>query len=289
MSVQSATVSERIHGSMDTLSAAERRAARTLLADYPASGLGPSQALASAAGVSAPTVVRLAVRLGFAGFSDMQDRLRAEVSDGASSPVLRAMARQTGHRRRTPFAQAMQRRRETIDATLRLVPASELDSAIRLIAECPKDVLVIGGFFSGAIAQILTLQLSQARSNVIFVEEPLRRGAGLVLDAKKGSLCIIFDLRRYEANSHALAKQAKSAGIDVLLVTDRWMSPIAATADVVLPVEVEAVPFDTFVAVLAVTEIIVEAVIAQLGSKSLRRMKQWENNAVEHTRRGRPE
>jgi len=288
MNAGSATVSARVHELMDDLTEAERRAARALLADYPAAGLGTSHSLAAVAGVSAPTVVRFAISLGFRGFSDMQQRLRAEVSEGISSPVLRTLAQRTAHRHPTPVGKAMHRRIDAIETTLQIVPTSELTSATVLIAECPKRVIVTGGFFSGSIARILALQLSQIRADVIFIEEPLRRDAGLILDARKGSVLIIFDLRRYEPAALELAQQAKDAGIEVVLITDRWMSPIASIADVVLPVEVEAIPFDTFVALLALVEVIVESVMTHMGDRALRRMKQWEARAVGHTRTAEP-
>ena len=62
------------------------------------------------------------------------------------------------------------------------------------------------------------------------------------------------------------------------------MSPVASLADVVLPVEAEAIPFDTFVAVMALAEVMVEMVMTLGGDKSLKRMKQWETHAVSHTR-----
>jgi len=280
---ESSTVSARIHAHMDTLSEAERRVARGLLADYPASGLGTSHSLAASVGVSAPTVVRLATRLGFDGFSDMQQHLRSEVSTSASSPVLRTMA-QGSRPPSTPFSASMHRRMEAISTTLQLVPCSELASATTLIADCPRQVLVTGGFFSSSVARILALQLSQIRRDVVFVEDPLRHDAGQILDARKRSVLIIFDLRRYEPEALELAKQVKTVGIDVVLITDRWMSPVASVADVVLPADVEAVPFDTFVALLALVEAIVESVMARTGPKGLRRMAQWEAQAVGHTR-----
>ncbi|MGP5165108.1 MurR/RpiR family transcriptional regulator [Arthrobacter rhombi] len=287
--VSSAPVSARVHQMMDDLSEAERRVARGFLADYPAAGLGSTHSLAAAAGVSAPTVVRFAIHLGFEGFSDMRGHLRAEVSDNASSPVLRTLAQNDSLLHATPFAEAMQRRIEGIESTLQLVPLSELEAATRLIAECPKQVVVTGGFFSGAIARILALQLSQVRTNVVFAEEPVRHDAGVILDMKKRSVLIIFDLRRYESATLELAQQAKAANIDIILITDRWMSPVTSVADVVLPVDVEAVSFDTFVALLAVSEIIVESVMAKMGPKALHRMKQWEAQAVGHTRPQHPE
>lgn len=276
------SVFARIHQRMESLSAAERRVARTLLADYPAAGLTSSHTLAAGAGVSAPTVVRFALDLGFDGFSDLQEHLRAEISEARSSPVARALARGPMPHTETILTTALNVRIEAIRNTMELTPGSELLSTASLIAKCPAHVLVTGGFFSSSIARILALQLSQIRRNVLFLEEPLRRDAGAVLDAKKGSVLVIFDLRRYEPASAQLAELAHDRGLDVVLLSDRWMSPVAALATTVLTVDVDAVPFDTFVALLAMAETLVETVLAQTERDGLRRMGQWEASALGH-------
>ena len=69
------TVAERLQLLRDELTPAERRVVRALMADYPVAGLGPVAKLAAAAGVSAPTVVRLVTKLSFEGYADFQQSL----------------------------------------------------------------------------------------------------------------------------------------------------------------------------------------------------------------------
>ena len=147
VTVESPTVSAQIHDHMDTLTDAERRVARELLTDYPAAGLGTSHSLAKAAGVSAPTVVRFAASVGFDGFTDMQHHLRAEISQGGSSPVLRALAHGAAHRHHEPVAKC----HAPPDGRDRGDPATDPElgdrrRATELIAHCPARVLVTGDF-----------------------------------------------------------------------------------------------------------------------------------------------
>ncbi len=71
---------------MGDLPPAERRVARALLAGYPTAGLETVARLAERAQTSAPTVVRLVGRLGFAGFGEFQDELRREIDERRRSP-----------------------------------------------------------------------------------------------------------------------------------------------------------------------------------------------------------
>ena len=65
---------------MEELTHSERHVASILLTDYPVAGMQSITSLASIANVSTPTVVRLAKKLGFDGFSKMQEALREEVA-----------------------------------------------------------------------------------------------------------------------------------------------------------------------------------------------------------------
>ena len=81
------TVAERLRLRLGELTHAERKVARALMADYPVGGLDPVAKLAAAAGVSAPTVVRLVAKLGFDGYAEFQQSLKSEVSVRLSSPL----------------------------------------------------------------------------------------------------------------------------------------------------------------------------------------------------------
>ena len=63
----STSVKIRMQDCMDSLTAAERQLAAVILQDYPVAGLGTITSLAESAGVSTPTVIRMARKLGFGG------------------------------------------------------------------------------------------------------------------------------------------------------------------------------------------------------------------------------
>lgn len=69
-----------------------------------------------------------------------------------------------------------------------------------------------------------------------------------------------------------LAQQVTERGAALILVTDSHLSPLAAHAQVVLPVQVESCwPFDTPATAFVLTE-----TLARLGDQALERMARWE-------------
>src|SRR6185312_6439984 len=67
MSISQNRVGELVRQRLDSLSPAERRLARVLLASYPIAGLESVARFAERAGVSPPTVTRFIAKLGFRG------------------------------------------------------------------------------------------------------------------------------------------------------------------------------------------------------------------------------
>ena len=71
---------------------------------------------------------------------------------------------------------------------------------------------------------------------------------------------------------------AKTCGASVVLITDESLSPSAEEADIVLPVAVDGIPFDSFAALLVLTESLVDAVFQRVGEAAIERMSDWERS-----------
>src|SRR5216683_3491324 len=82
-------VGELVRHRLASLSPAERKLARVLLASYPIAGLESVARFAERARVSPPTVTRFITKLGFKGYPEFQEVLRHEVQARLSSPLTR--------------------------------------------------------------------------------------------------------------------------------------------------------------------------------------------------------
>jgi DNA-binding MurR/RpiR family transcriptional regulator len=274
---------EEIFRRMDELTPAERKVARALLAGYPGAGFQSTAALAAAAGTSKPTVLRLLARLGFGSYPDFQERLRAEVTRSmGASPLSRAQAHGLGHGAApsddSVFLRAVGQRARLVTRLQDTVPPGEIERAVALLAGRPRHVIVTGGYFSRLVARMLAMQLDQLIPNVDYADEPLGADVGKYLRAGRDSVAIVFDLRRHELAAKEVVAMAKSRGATVLLVTDESLSPSAEEADIVLPVAVDGIPFDSFSALLALAESLVDAVFDRAGAAAIERMADWERS-----------
>jgi DNA-binding MurR/RpiR family transcriptional regulator len=158
------------------------------------------------------------------------------------------------------------------------VPPSEFDRAVAVLADRPKHVAISGGYFTRYLAMLFASQLDQAIANVDYIAEPLSHDIGKYLQFSVGSVAVILDIRRYELTSRLAAQTAKSQGATVIVITDQGLSPAVDHADIVLPVTVNGVPFDSMVGLMALIEALVEGVLAASGDRGLARMKEWEES-----------
>lgn len=255
------------------LPAAERRVARVLLADYPVAGLETVAELARRSGSSGPTVLRLLARLGYSGYPSFQRALRAELADQHRSPL-----RQYEHR---PLAgDVVSRAREVytsgLSSTFGDLSRPDLDPIVALLADQRRPVVCVGGRFSDLLARYIAQHLQQLRPGVTHVSLA-DRATGL-LDVNRRHVVLAFDFRRYETATITFGRRASRQGGTVVVVTDPWMSPLAAFAQHVLVASVDAPsPFDSLVPALAVTETVIAALVERLGDTPRERIARFDD------------
>jgi DNA-binding MurR/RpiR family transcriptional regulator len=194
------------------------------------------------------------------------------------SPVSRARARRAVPSDDSAFLRAVQQRAGLVARLPDTVPPAEIERAVALLAARPRHVVTSGGYFSRLVARLLALQLDQLIPNVDYADEPLGADIAKYLRAGRDSVVIVYDLRRYELAAKEVVSLAKAGGASVILITDESLSPSAEEADIVLPAAVDGVPFDSFAALLVLTESLVEAVFHALGDSAIERMADWERS-----------
>ena len=271
------TVRETLDARLSSLSQQERRVARALLADYPRAALGTSATLASAAGVSAPTVVRFARSLGYAGFSALQQSLVDELSDRVASPLSQYDSTRQVRADSHWLERGVEIATEEIGRSLKAIPKAELDGALQLLADTRKRITAVGGRYSGHLAGYLTLHLQQMRPRVRAPEHAHTIGVPELMDSDRNDAFVIYDFRRYQTDTVQGALRLSEAGVQIICITDEWLSPVAQVADIVLPTSVQSSgAFDSAAAAFVLTELLIEALLDKLGTAAVARMRLWE-------------
>ena len=270
-------VGELVRQRLDSLSPAERKLARVLLASYPIAGLESVARFAERAKVSPPTVTRFITKLGFSGYPEFQETLRHEVQARLSSPLARYREDQPERAADSVLSDALEVAMANLKATLVVLSHRDANEAVELLADVRRRVLVLGGRMSAPLARYLAGQLHLLRPGIGLVDAERSGPAQQLIDMRKGDVLVVFDYRRYQADTIESARVASTQGCQVVLFTDPWLSPASAFARQVIVTSVDTVgPFDSLVGAMAVVEGVVAAVLERLGPRAQSRMQTLE-------------
>lgn len=271
------TIEEQLRAAMPDLTRAERQLATHVLTHYPVAALGSITVLARSAEVSTPTVVRLCQKLGFKGYPDLQSSLRSEVEAMLVSPLAKH-DRWAGGAPDTHilnrFADAVV---QNLQATLRQIDHAEFDAAARLLADPDRAVYVIGGRITHALADYFVTLMKVVRPQVTLLSGLSNTWPPALLDIKAGDVLVVFDIRRYENSVLQLVELAVEQGAEVILVTDRWVSPAAVHARHTLVAHIEAPSaWDSTVSITVLVETLLALVQTLTWAETEARLKRLE-------------
>lgn len=276
--VQDLTVAERMRAGFEGLTRAERQLANAMLANYPVLGLDSITAVAQASGVSTPTVVRMAKKLGFAGFPEMQAALRGELEATISNPIARH-DRWAGDAPDTHilnrFADQVM---ENLRQTLRQLSLESFNAVVALLSDRERTVYVVGGRITRSLADYFFTHMQVIRGGVTQIASNSNTWPHYVLDMKEGDVLIAFDVRRYEQEMLRLAEMARAKGVLLVAFTDQWGSPLAKHAAHSFHARIEAPSaWDSSVVTLFIVEAIIAAVQDARWEETRERMRSLED------------
>lgn len=266
------SVAEQIHRHLDRLTPTERKPARLLLGNYPVVGLEPLATFAQRADVSHPTILRFIAKLGYDGYADFQAELRSELEARLKSPLAKRYAQGSGSTADDDFlARYADAVCDNIRQSVASLPRAEFEGVLELLADTGNTVYLLGGRFTDPVATYAYMHLRVLRPRVQHVSGPPVSWSEYVLDMDRHSVLLVFDIRRYQEDVVRFAHEAAERGARIVLVTDNWLSPIAAHAEHVLSARIE-VPssWDSVVAMST----LVEALIAALNERTWSRLKE---------------
>ena len=258
---KSLTMDDQMRAALSGLTPAERQLATHVLSHYPVAALGSITQLAKAAGVSTPTVVRLAQKLGYKGYPDFQNSLRGEVEAMLVTPLTkhgqRAGRVPDGHILNR-FAEAMV---ANMQATLNQIDHDAFDAAARLLADPERRVFAVGGRITHALSDYFTSLMKVARPEVTLLSDNSATWPPALLDMSPGDVLLVFDIRRYENVVLQVAEMAREQGAEIVLITDRWVSPAAEFASHTFACHIEAPSaWDSNVTLMVLVETLLAAV-----------------------------
>lgn len=269
--IDATAVQERLEALAADLPPQMRSAARFVLKEPASIALYPLRELAARARVSPATLVRLAGQLGFPSYKAFRDVMREGLHSAAARYSSGARLLQEHPRRGGP--QAVWRAACDVQATqmaemMQTIPGAAVEAAARRVAEA-RTVYVLGLRANHAAALYFHYVLRTFRPEAVL----LSGGHGTLVDALHGigreDLLLAVSYEPYSQEAVRLVRHARRAGAQLVALTDRPWSPIAADADQVFLVPTAGASFyQSMIPTLALLEAII-AFLVRRGGQTL--------------------
>ena len=227
-------VQARLKEAYHDLPEAMRRIADALMSDSLLGALWGIESMAERANVSIGTVARFSKRLGYRGFSEFRDALRAACQVRSEGDPLEALEAPTN-----PFwalSEVVRRDQDNLNRLLETLDGSLLESATQLLTTA-EHRLLLGRGVSHVMCQVLAFNLTQAGLPCIAAIPS--DFSSQVANLGSRDLLVVVTCAPFSRETVDAAAFAKRCGIPILAFSDRRESPLAASASVtiVLPAE----------------------------------------------------
>lgn len=282
---------KRIRKEIDTLTPELQRAARWV-ADHPSeTGFLSMRQQARSAGVSAPTMVRLARALGFADYASLRRPLQDEMAGRSLKYGSRASALQSAPEgtRIGRLAQELAGSQiEDVQSVQALNTPAQIEAVVRAIAGA-RRVGFLGVRASFGIAfQFRYAYNLIARNGVLF------DGLGGIVHEQvealdKNDVLIAISQSPYSAPTVESVQAAVKRGVTVIALTDSALSPLARGATHTLRFRADSVSFfPSMIAPLALTELLLARLAARGGKAVLERLAEVERRLTSQRAYWRP-
>lgn len=182
--------------------------------------------VADAAGTSNASVTRLAQRLGYRGYVELQLTLREELRSAHSPSV---SPKNNGF-----LAEYWQAEERSMQKTMQL-PEDVIRTVSDLLATSPR-VWVGGAQTMRPVAALAEYYLNLFRGGIHMLVEDLRTRPDGLLDVEPDDVAVLFTVRRYSAATSILGTELLNRGAKLIVMTDDGASRLARHATHVLRV-----------------------------------------------------
>ena len=235
-----ANLEERITNTLDGLSPMQKRMARFILDNRYFTSFASASQVGEKNDTSAATVVRFAQALGYEGYSELQEALRAELPSYMTAAMkMQARLSTDGSPTSTPqhvFITDIQ----NIERTAGNLSEENLNAALDAILKA-RRILVIGAGLSSAGVIFLAHSLKVMGLPASAVQGEGLQSAVDLAQLQPEDLLIAIDLWRYVRMTVTGIALAKELGAQTIAITDSIVSPLAQKADLAFEIATEGV------------------------------------------------
>ncbi|TQV67231.1 MurR/RpiR family transcriptional regulator [Exilibacterium tricleocarpae] len=209
--------------SYEKLTATDKRIAAILSETPEFVAFGTVADVAAKAETSGPSVVRLAEKLGYSGFSGIQSAVRDDLSQYLSSSLNRIEQNKSNSVIEHTKAVEL----HNVEATLAKLSEANLRSVITLLSDLSRSVFILASDQCLGAAQTFRDLLHIARSGTYLLQGSEHRISSYFVEAKPNDILLCMDFERHENWVMRIHEKAVSRGLYTVAITNNPLSSLS--------------------------------------------------------------
>lgn len=231
------------------------------------------------------SVIRTTRKLGFKGFSDMQDYIKKTTQEELQQrgginfmpPVARLENKISMIQSDDLYEQIMMKVNSNISSIFKMNTRRSFSEASKIIFSS-KRKFVMGFRGCSGIATLIGGSLSDMFSDVRTITSADSRAIEAILDISESDCLIAVSFPRYAGMVSEVIEIAKKNKAKVIVLSDKLTAPINKLADIVLLSEIDSVTLNNcYVAPTLVAEILLATVYRHSGEQEKERLRELEH------------
>lgn len=231
----------KIKENIKNLSQSERKVANFITKEPTDIMFDTINELSEKVGTSTTTIMRLASKLGYSGYTELQRDIQNFMKDG-KAPQSRLASNLQNIEKDNLWTETVNFHTTQLQQFSNQLDEQTLDKAINLIENannicctCVRSGLPTGHYFSQNINRIKGNCNLIVADNSDWVDEVVSMNAQDVL--------VAISYPRYAKRINDFVKIAKNKGVKIIIITDTFSSPLVDYADVILPCDSNSLAF----------------------------------------------
>ena len=265
-----------IEANKSNFSKGQKQIAAYISAHYDKAAYMTAAKLGKEVGISESTVVRFVMELGFEGYPEFQKSLRGLIRSKLTA-VQRIEITNNLIGEGEVLSTVLGSDIDKIKRTLEGIDKDAFNAAVKNIIDS-KTLYILGMRASSYLAGFFNYSLRMLSDNVRFIQTTSGNETfEQLMNIGKGDALFAISFPRYSQSIIKGVEFAKSAGADVIALTDSELSPLAAHADQLLVAQSDMASFaDSLVAPMSVINALIVAVTRERSEEFSTRLRRLE-------------
>jgi DNA-binding MurR/RpiR family transcriptional regulator len=268
---------DQLSTALPELTKSQRRVADYILKNPIQAAFSTVEEIAHEANTSTTTVMRLALALGYMGFTEYQKTWQGYLKDKSSPSIRLELSGDAGDQKNDIIDKVSSVNFQNLTKTLDGLSTGAVTEACLRIKSAG-HIYVYGSRSCYGPAHYLSYNLDRVLGNCDFAQRANTQIVECIRRINKKDVVIIFSLPRYIREIVIFTREAKKRGAFVIAITDSYASPFSDIADTIFCAESVSPDFhNSILAVVFIAEVLISTVVNIDRDKTRKNLKEMES------------